>query len=156
MPEERWTSAMRESWYYALSAVEREMSGATGLLDYRTGGGAIRTSDWYTVYHNAERAYEQGGYPGMAGWDIPLPAAAHEVVDIDYEKEYVAVFEATYQYRVTGEYYTKMITVESRETLSVKEWEELALEVMESEEYAAVPGSVSLGRSWYYSPYWSK
>ena len=156
MPEERWTSAMREAWYYALSAFERGMSGAAGLFDYRSGGGAIRTADWYTAYHTAERAYEQGGYPDMAGWDIPLPSAAHEVVDIDYEKEYVAVFEVTCQHRETGEYFTKMVTVESRSTLSIQEWQELAVEAAESEQSGASPGTVSLGRSWYYSPYWSK
>ena len=123
-PERYWTKAMRQAWEFALSTVERGLSGAAGLREYREGGGKIRTADWYTIMREARRAYELPRVIPRLPTTAPLPSSAYVETEYDYHRKYIAVAEFTGYNPQTGEKFTGLVSVESNISLSLPEWQQ--------------------------------
>lgn len=156
MPAEvRWTSAMRQTWGYVLSGIEGGLSGAENLRQYRAGGGAIRTQDFYSLRRSATEAYGTQDRAAGLPADMPIPGVAHTGVDWDYGKEYVVVAEMKGTDPVTGDHVTREITSMSDETHTLSEWEGAIMERNEDAEDASRTETPEIGRLWFYIREWT-
>jgi len=149
-PERRWTKSMRQAWEFALSTIERGLSGAAGLREYREGGGRIRTQSWYELVRLARRAYEMPEVLPRLPPEIPLPASAFTEVDYDYHRKYLVVAEWKGIHPETGEVVSGLVGVESDILLTLEEWESALEERAFEAEYAAPEAPFELGRMWFY------
>jgi hypothetical protein len=147
---------MIEAWRYASSTIEHGMTATAGLADYRGGGGSIRTQDWYTLTTLAKDAEAHGNLIQGQPWDTPIPEAAYTQVDIDYEKEFVAVADIAFTDMIEQELVRRQITVEFDEE---KTWDEIEEDIQGvGAGYGAVGGAggVTIERVRFYKPGWAK
>jgi len=141
---------MRQTWGYVLSGIESGLSGAESLLQYRAGGGHIRTQDFYNLRRSGIEAYgTQERVAGLPG-EMPIPGVAHTDIDWDYGKEYVCVAEMKGTDPVTGDHVTREITSLSSETHTLSEWEGAIMERNEDAEDASRTETPEIGRLWFY------
>lgn len=141
---------MREAWTYVLSSVSRGLSGAEGLRQYRAGGGAIRTQDWYTLRRTAQAAFQEAEAISVRPRGLPVPPEAFTETDWDYRQNFVSIIEVVGRDRVTGARVTRTITVESDELLTLEEWAEAGLDIMEAEAENYGIENFAIGRMFFY------
>lgn len=153
---ERWTSSMLDAWRYAVSAIEHGMTSTAGLLDYRGGGGIIRSQDWHALSGLAREAQATGDLVAGQPWETPIPGAAYTVVDLDYGHEYVAVADVSYEDLATGKRIRRTVTIESDEIVTWRDLEAAIQEVVDK--YGVVGGAeaVSIERVRLFTPSWIK
>jgi len=149
MPEQRWTVAMRESWQYALEAVETGLSGSAALRAFREGGGAIRTQDWYQLYRwagDVMRSTEQADlYPRHRD----LPESVFVPTDIDYREEYIVVAEVRWYDPATGRYVTRHVSAQDEYHKPVMDWISHLDVTLSRYGKSFADADVSLGRMWF-------
>ena len=146
---------MVSAWQYAVSGVEHGLTATEALADYRSGGGAIRTADWYHLAGEARGAYSRGETVIGLPFETPIPSSAYTVVDQDYGQKYVVVVESTFTEAATGERITRDITVEYDD---VQRWDDIesdALDVLERYNAEGGRDGITINRSWFYTPMWT-
>jgi len=146
---------MISAWQYAVSAVESALTATEGLTEYRTGGGAIRTQDWYYLAGQARESYSRGETVSGLPFETPIPSSAYTVVDLDYGQKYVVVVKSTYTDAVTGKRITRDITVESDEVLPWNDIESDALDVLERYNAEGGRDGITISRAQFYTPTWT-
>jgi hypothetical protein len=120
--EAGWTTAQKEALPYVYMYLERGMTGAEALKQYRAGGGHIRTQDWYAVAREVATAHDFSGYiPRLVPWStIPKAWASEE--DVEYSKQYVLKVKVTAT-DIYGNVYPDLYRyIESDTELTKREW----------------------------------
>jgi len=145
---------MLGAWQYAVSTIEHGMTATSGLEDFRSGGGSIRTSDWYYLAGQARDAQATGDIVQGLPFETPIPAQAYTTVEVDYGQKYVAVADLRYTDAATGAVKRRTVTVESDQ---VSSWLDIESDIQDvGAEYGVVGGAagIEILRTRFYSPRW--
>uniref|UniRef100_A0A6M3JS24 Uncharacterized protein n=1 Tax=viral metagenome TaxID=1070528 RepID=A0A6M3JS24_9ZZZZ len=145
---------MLGAWQYAVSTIERGMTATSGLDDFRSGGGAIRTSDWYYLAGQARESQATGDIVQGLPFETPIPGSAYTEVDIDYGQKYVTVADLKYVDVATGEIVRRQVTIERDE---ISTWNDIEDDIEEvGAAYGVVGGAagVQILRTRFYSARW--
>jgi len=145
---------MIDAWQYALSSVDRGMTATAGLTDYRSGGGTIRTQDWYSLAGLARETYAQGDLVTGIPFETPIPSQAYTEVEYDYGQKYVTTADVSYIDAASGQVVKRGVTVESDE---LRTWNEIEAEIAEVVAGYGVLGgqsAVTVTRAEFFSPRW--
>jgi len=140
---------MRTAWGYVFESIVDELSGAESLLQYRAGGGSVRTQDWYYLRRTAGDVYAKSR--SAEGWEstLTLPESVYTETNLDMAMPYKATAEATYIDPVSGLRKHRSVSVLDTESKSFEEWEEhLRITYAKYGVDLAAEGS-SLGRIWF-------
>ena len=145
---------MLGAWQYAVSTIERGYTATFGLEDFRSGGGSIRTQDWYYLTGQARESQASGDLVQGLPFETPIPGQAYTEVEIDYGQKYVAVADLRYVDVATGEVMRRTITVENDQVQSWPDIEDAIDDVAAA--YGVVGGTagVEILRTRFYSPRW--
>jgi len=145
---------MLGAWQYAVSTIERGYTATFGLEDFRSGGGSIRTQDWYYLTGQARESQASGDLVQGLPFETPIPGQAYTTVEIDYGQKYVAVADLRYVDVATGEVMRRTITVENDAIQSWPDIEDAIDDVAAA--YGVVGGAagVEVLRTRFYSPRW--
>jgi len=147
----RWTSAMRQAWSYVVSAVDRDMSPTSALREYRAGGGAIRTQDWYWEYNVAKEAASTFEAIERLPLSFPIPDIAFTTVDMKWARKYNVVADVSWVDAATGETVRQAITVQSDEVIPLEEWDRDIQET--ARRYPGTTGAtININRMFMYTP----
>jgi len=105
-----FTPSQVEAWDYIRSAVEQGLNASQSLTQYREGGGAIRTQDWYRAY-NAYSSYGEtwdevryfgadDQYPERMWLEAPRQFANPYVAEVEFQRRISSTgeLETTYRY----------------------------------------------------------
>ena len=150
----RWTSSMLGAWQYAVSAIERGMTATAGYEDFRAGGGAIRSSDWYYLCGQARESQSSGDLVQGLPFETPIPGAAYTTVDIDYGQKYVAVADVKYTDLATGQIVRRAVTIEGDEVSPWLSIEDDIQNVVDKYGVVGGAGAVEILRTRFYTPMW--
>jgi len=119
---EIWTQSQRMAWQYVRDSWLQGLSATEALEAYRAGGGEIRTSWWYELYHRAESAAETWEKVAYLKPEDTVPESYFEPVDINFSKRYVINFSIR-GVTETGEVVTEMYRyAQSNKRLTWGEW----------------------------------
>jgi len=145
---------MLGAWQYAVATIERGYTATFGLEDFRSGGGSIRTQDWYYLAGQARDSQARGDLVAGLPFETPIPGQAYTEVEIDYGQKYVAVADLRYVDVATGEVMRRTITVENDQVQSWPDIEDAIDDVAAA--YGVVGGTagVEILRTRFYSPRW--
>jgi len=94
---------MMESWQFAIKSVSDGLSGAEGLRQFRSGGGSIRTQDWYRLTrwgHDVDQS-EITADEGIR-W-ATLPEAVFTPTGFKFREEYKMIAQIRFTNPMTGE-----------------------------------------------------
>jgi hypothetical protein len=117
-----WGQSQRMAWGYVRAGVDSDLSATGALREYRSGGGAIRTQDWYDLWNKAEAAGDAWDKVSYLTPSDSVPESMFEMTDIKFEQKYVMNVNLT-GITVQGETITEMYRyVESDERLTKQEW----------------------------------
>ena len=117
-----WGQSQRMAWGYVRAGVDSDLTATGALREYRSGGGAIRTQDWYDLWNKAESAGDAWDTLAYQTPTDTIPESMFEQTDIQVEQKYVMNVNLTGT-TVQGETITEMYRyVESDERLTKKEW----------------------------------
>jgi len=118
----RWTSAMRQAYVYVRQGYQLELSGAETLRQYRAGGGAIRTQDFYALRRGVVDAAINAEMIQRLPGDMSPPPDWLPEVDFDFQRKYVMRVKANVM-DMGGIVLTDVWrTIESDVNLSIDEW----------------------------------
>jgi len=145
---------MLDAWSYAVSGVERGMTATAGLDDYRDGGGAIRTADWYSLSGLAREARDSGDLVQGLPFETPIPGQAYATVDLDYGQKYVVTADVNYIDQATGEIVRRTVTVENDEQRTWIEIEHEIEDVTAAYGVRGGGGGVIIERTHFYQARW--
>ena len=141
---------MRQAWNWALSSIERGLSGRAGLRQYRAGGGAIRDSDWFYLRRAGAKAYDSYGKAGETWPTLPVPPRTFTEADWDYREEYVTTAQVRYFDPVEESFKNAMITVESAGLHTLDEWENDVTDVVIASLGELFVTRPEIQRMWFY------
>lgn len=129
----QWTPAMHEAYPYVHMYLERGLSGAEALREYRAGGGSIRTQDWYTLARELSVSKEYSGYiPRLAPWStIPSSWASYE--PLNYNREYVLKVKVTATDAFGNVWPDLHRYIESDRALTKREWWDAIRDALETD-----------------------
>ena len=123
MPQEgRWSPRMHDSWQYALRTVNEGLSGAAGLRALRTGGGEIRTKDWYQLMRWSNEAYNQAEAAEDFWRAIELPESVYAETPFQLREEYKMTAEVRFWNRDTNKYERHWYSVADNQSKSRELW----------------------------------
>jgi len=145
---------MLGAWQYAVSAIERGMTATAGYEDFRAGGGAIRSSDWYYLCGQARSSQASGDLVQGLPFETPIPGAAYTSVDIDYGQKYVAVADVKYTDLATGQVTRRSVTIEADEVSPWLSIEDDIQNVVDKYGVVGGAGAVEILRTRFYTPKW--
>lgn len=118
-----WSDSMIQAQQYVRSAVATPLSGAEGLRQYREGGGAIRTQDWYSVWRETASAFELRETISTLPEEYTIPQSWMEPTGMRFRERFIYQAEVitvdAEGGRLSGEWYT----VESAQPLTITEWQ---------------------------------
>jgi hypothetical protein len=89
---ERFTEAMRRALPYVESAFSRGIAPTRALEEYRAGGGAIRTQDWFRLYNAFREAAPLWEIAQRMGEEFVPSERYFQPRDVRYQKQYVYAF----------------------------------------------------------------
>jgi len=145
---------MLGAWQYAVSTIERGYTATFGLEDFRSGGGSIRTSDWYYLAGQARESQASGDLVQGLPFETPIPGHAYTTVEIDYGQKYVAVLDVKYIDNVTGQVGRRTITLEDDEIRTWNDIESEAKDVVQETSPPTGGSNMEVIRARFYSPRW--
>ena len=151
----QWSSSMVSAWQYAVSGVERGMTATEALADYRSGGGAIRTQDWYYLSREAQGARARGEIVAGLPFEQPIPSSAYTTVDMDYGQKYVVIQEATYTDAATGQRMTRDITLEYDDVETAINIRSDAVDTLLAYGVEGGESGITFGSALFYTPAWA-
>ena len=128
------------------------MSASEGLRQYRTGGGKIRSSDWYYLRRLSADAAEVSEDVSYSPTANVVPDSAHTPIGWDYRQDYVATGVVTGFDPDTGEGITVHVTVESSEPLTLEQWSNAILSKVHEKEGSKPVGKAVLRKVNFYKP----
>lgn len=121
-----YSQSMIEALPYIRRAVSEGLTATNALSQYRSGGGSIRDSSWYSMFRN-EFAYS-GTREKIK--DVPytytVPETMFETDPFDYRQKYVMQLEVTGYSSELDQRITKWVSVESDHLLTKNEWRSYA------------------------------
>jgi hypothetical protein len=106
--EELWTNAQSRAWDYIQYAIANGLNSSTGLMEYRAGGGQIRTEDWGIAYNRLHESSAEWSTINYLSPTDTLPYKLFASSPINYSTKYVAFFTAN----ITELYSGKRDTIE--------------------------------------------
>jgi len=145
---------MLGAWQYAVSTIEHGMTATAGYEDFRAGGGAIRTSDWYYLCGHARDSQASGDLVQGLPFETPIPSQSYTTVETDYGRKYVTVADLRYTEAATGQTVRRTVTIEDDE---VRAWHDIESDIQDvGAEYGVVGGTagIEILRTRFYSPRW--
>jgi len=145
---------MIQAWDWAVSSLERGLTVAQGVAEYRAGGGHIATSDWNYLRARAREAAATSEEAETLPFTDILPESVYSHVDIDYGQKYVGVATVSYRDATTGETVKRHVTVESDYSLSMDAWTDNIVEATVGYNVEGGFAGVSVDRVTFYSPEW--
>ena len=98
-----WTNSQTRAWQYIESAIDSGTNASTALRDYRAGGGAIRTQDFYVAYNRLSTSSESWGTLAYMHDFDTLPESMFSASPMKYQNNYVASFKTSIVDRFTGQ-----------------------------------------------------
>lgn len=117
-----WSQSERMAWGYVRAGVDADLTATGALREYRSGGGAIRTQDWYDLWNKAEAAGDAWDKVSYLSPTDSVPESMFEPTDIQFEQRYVVNVNITGN-TLQGETVTEMYRyIESDERLTWGEW----------------------------------
>lgn len=151
MPEIKWTDAMRQAWPWAQRAVSEGLSGAAGLRAFRSGGGHIRTVDWYNLMRWAQDAVMETEEETSYMADVPLPQSAYAKTPFDIREPYKMVAEVQFINPQTGERDKIVVSCLDVETKSLAMWDAHLDVVLSNYGLSLESETVEVTGRWFYS-----
>jgi len=117
-----WSSSQKTAFPYIQNAVQSGLNATESLRQYRSGGGAIRDSLWYSLYK------QEFSFNGVRDNVKQIPMtysvtdAMFEPVDYDFREQYVMQMKVRGYSKDTESYITRWVTVESDKVITKREW----------------------------------
>ena len=147
---------MLGAWQYAVSTIERGYTATFGLEDFRSGGGSIRTQDWYYLAGQARDSQASGDLVQGLPFETPIPGQAYTTVEIDYGQKYVTIADLKYTDAATGQVTRRTVTLYDKE---VRSWPDIEDDIQDiADKYGVVGGTagVEILRTRFYTPSWAQ
>jgi len=129
-PRLSWSKSQQQAFSYIRQGVGTGLSAARALREYRTGGGAIRDSSWYSLYRET---FAQEGWKETVK-QIPMTYVVRENMfqptDWDFREKYIMQMKVSGFSEEIGRRVTKWVTVENDKLLTKQEWRWYAQEAV--------------------------
>jgi hypothetical protein len=119
-----WSDSQRRAWQYVLSAQDQGLGEVAALTEYRSGGGAIRTTSWVELWHRADQASSTWDNLYTLGGSDTVPESMFAETGINYKQKYIATFTFSMLGADGKTITTEYRTVESNTRLTLDEWKE--------------------------------
>lgn len=97
-----WTNSQVRAYEYIESAVSQGIASTAALNQYRAGGGAIRTQDWYVAFSRLSTSAQAWGDVNYLQGEDTLPESIFAASPNKYANNYVASFAASIKDKFTG------------------------------------------------------
>ncbi len=134
-----FTQAQKLAWDWVVSAVDEGMSAAAALRDYREGGGAIRTQDWYRLYNQQVSYGEEWSKQSHFRTNETYPEDMWGEAPRNFSNRYVGEVEFQKRNLLTGELETTFRYIEADYRMSFDEirtnLEILGMDYIEDEQW---------------------
>ena len=129
------TKAQRMAFPFALSAVTRGLTQSGGLAEYRSGGGAIRTADWNSLFQSSFQAagWRESVRDVPLHWTIPEHMFTEPEAPVDWSTKYTFKAKVEYFDLDTERWEQKWVSSGFDELPTHAEWRADALRRMEQE-----------------------
>ena len=136
-----FTEAQKRAWDYMRSAVETGLKASEALYQYREGGGAIRTQDWYRAYNTYKEYGDVWERISRYSPTETIPDDFWQPAPRNFQRNYVVEVEIAKRNTFTGELERTFRYIESDYRISQSEIqdaiEELGVSYIEEERWTA-------------------
>lgn len=127
-----WTDSQKQAFSYIRRSVSEGISATSALKDYRSGGGAIRDSLWYSLY---KETFSQEGWKETVK-QLPMTYTVtdkmYQETDWDFREKYIMQMKISGYSSEIGQRITKWVTVEGDKTYTKQEWRWFAQEAVDN------------------------
>lgn len=117
-----WTRSQKIAWEFTLLGVGQGINATQALKQYRSGGGRIRDSSWYSLYKDAFSLYGHRESIVKIPMTYTVPETMSSEEDIAWRSRYVMQMKLYGVDTETGEHISQYVTAESDVLLTKKEW----------------------------------
>lgn len=124
MPESIFSGAQARAWPIIEAGVSEGMSASQALSEYRSGGGHIRTQDWYRAYRMYEGSSKEWERLTYIKNTDSVPASMFGESPYNFAQRYVVQYKAYITNADTGEREQVYRQVESDRLLTWTEWQD--------------------------------
>lgn len=137
-----FTTSQALAWQYVQSGVERGLSATSALQQYRGGGGAIRTADWYYLYRGAQDAdYAQELSARLPDY-LTIGRDAYQYSPTRYELPYIMKVKVTATDSEGYVYASFWRTIERNSNTTRAQWEQQAIAYLRNDK--SIPDLVNV------------